>query len=96
MKTAVKATDCNLRARKCKFLSLEPLGLNLFRKKMNTCGHPDRPHYAKSMCNQCYHRHGRTKKPWKCNHERLYAHGLCQNCYINAYNKVLNFSLNII
>jgi len=39
------------------------------------------------MCNQCYHKHGRTKKPWKCNHEKLYAHGLCQNCYINAYNK---------
>jgi len=39
------------------------------------------------MCNQCYHKHGRTKKPWRCNHEKLYAHGLCQNCYINAYNK---------
>jgi len=56
-------------------------------KKTNTCGHPERSHYAKNMCNQCYHKHGRTKKPWKCNHEKLYAHGLCQNCYINAYNK---------
>jgi len=40
------------------------------------------------MCNQCYHKHGRTKKPWNCHHEKLYAHGLCQNCYINAYNQV--------
>jgi len=56
-------------------------------RKTNTCGHPERAHYAKNMCNQCYHKHGRTKKPWKCNHEKLYAHGLCQNCYINAYNK---------
>jgi len=56
-------------------------------KKTNTCGHPERAHYAKNMCNQCYHKHGRTKKPWKCSHEKLYAHGLCQNCYINAYNK---------
>jgi len=56
-------------------------------KKTNTCGHPERAHYAKNMCNQCYHKHGRTKKPWKCSHDKLYAHGLCQNCYINAYNK---------
>jgi hypothetical protein len=56
-------------------------------KKANSCGHPERSHYAKNMCNQCYHKHGRTKKPWRCSHEKLYAHGLCQNCYINAYNK---------
>jgi len=59
-------------------------------KKVNVCGHPERPHYAKNLCNQCYHKFGRTKKPWKCNHEKLYAHGLCQNCYINAYNKKRN------
>jgi len=62
-------------------------------KKSNICGHPERPHYAKNMCNQCYHKLGRTKKPWKCNHEKLYAHGLCQNCYINAYNKKRNEKL---
>jgi hypothetical protein len=56
-------------------------------RKINLCGHPERPHYAKNMCNQCYHKYGRTKKPWRCSHDRLYAHGLCQNCYINAYNK---------
>lgn len=45
------------------------------------------------MCNQCYRKHGRTKKAWKCKHEKLYAHGLCQNCYINAYNQVIILSL---
>lgn len=39
------------------------------------------------MCNNCYHKYGRTKKPWNCNHEKLYAGGMCQNCYINNYNK---------
>lgn len=40
------------------------------------------------MCNNCYHKNGRTKKPWKCIHDKLYANGLCQNCYINKYNKM--------
>lgn len=39
------------------------------------------------MCNNCYHRYGRTKKPWNCPHEKLYAGGMCQNCYINNYNR---------
>jgi len=59
-------------------------------KKTNMCGHPERGHYAKNMCNPCYHKYGRTKKPWRCSHDKLYAHGLCQNCYINAYNKKRN------
>ena len=58
-----------------------------FRKKINRCGHEDKQHYAKGMCNNCYHRHGRTKKPWNCPHEKLYAAGMCQNCYINNYNR---------
>lgn len=56
-------------------------------KKMNTCGHNDKEHYAKGMCSNCYHKYGRNKKPWNCPHEKLYACGLCQNCYINKYNK---------
>jgi hypothetical protein len=28
-----------------------------------------------------------VKKPWRCGHEKLYAAGMCQNCYINDYNK---------
>jgi len=55
-------------------------------KKANTCGHSDKPHYAKNLCSNCYHKYGRTKKPWKCNHDKLYAHGYCQNCYAHCYN----------
>lgn len=51
------------------------------------CGHDDKAHYAKGMCNNCYHKYGRTKKPWNCPHEKLYAGGMCQNCYINMYNR---------
>ena len=40
---------------------------------MNTCGHPEKEHYAKGMCNNCYHRVGRNKAPWLCNHSKLYA-----------------------
>ena len=40
------------------------------------------------MCNYCYHKYGRRKKPWNCIHDKLYAHGLCQNCYIIYYNQV--------
>eukprot|EP00331_Platyophrya_macrostoma_P032776 CAMPEP_0176434394 /NCGR_PEP_ID=MMETSP0127-20121128/16652_1 /TAXON_ID=938130 /ORGANISM="Platyophrya macrostoma, Strain WH" /LENGTH=166 /DNA_ID=CAMNT_0017817125 /DNA_START=247 /DNA_END=747 /DNA_ORIENTATION=+ len=58
-------------------------------KKQNTCGHTDKPHYARGLCNNCYHRHGRTKKPWLCNHEKLYAHGLCQKCYKKANRRSL-------
>ena len=57
-----------------------------FRKK-TSCGHDDRPHYAKGLCSNCYHRFGRVKKPWRCPHEKLYAAGMCQNCYINDYNR---------
>lgn len=39
------------------------------------------------MCNNCYHKYGRTKKPWNCHHDKLYAAGMCQNCYINNYNR---------
>ena len=44
--------------------------------------------FDQNLCNNCYHKYGRTKKPWNCVHEKLYAHGLCQNCYINKYNQV--------
>jgi hypothetical protein len=57
------------------------------KKKHNTCGHPDKPHYARNYCYNCYHRKGRNKKPWNCEHDVLYAQGLCQLCYINDYNK---------
>jgi hypothetical protein len=56
-------------------------------KKVNECGHPEKDHYAKGLCNNCYHKFGRNKKPWLCSHDRLYAGGMCQNCYVNNYNR---------
>ena len=66
--------------RKCIFIHYN-------RKKLVKCGHDDKAHYAKGLCNNCYHKYGRTKKPWNCPHDKLYAGGMCQNCYINMYNK---------
>jgi hypothetical protein len=56
-------------------------------KKTNTCGHNDQDHYAKNKCYDCYHKYGRTKKPWKCSHEILYAKGYCHLCYIELLNR---------
>lgn len=62
----------------------------LFKKnskpKELVCGHPWREHYAKGLCGSCYLRYGRTKKPWNCSHDKLYALGLCQKCYAAKYN----------
>lgn len=62
------------------------------RKRMNVfrCPHTDRKHYAKNMCNNCYHKQGRNKKATKCPHRERqnYAKGKCQNCYLNDYHKV--------
>lgn len=62
------------------------------RKRMNVfrCPHTDRKHYAKNMCNNCYHKLGRNKKATKCPHgdRQNYAKGKCQNCYLNDYHKV--------
>ncbi len=64
-------------------------------KKENTCPHTEKRHYAKNMCNACYHRNGRVKKAWLCAHSTKihYARGKCRNCYLNTYHKVeyINF-----
>jgi hypothetical protein len=41
------------------------------------------------MCNHCYHRFGRDRMATACEHltRKMYAKGMCQNCYINGYNK---------
>jgi len=62
------------------------------RKRMNIhkCPHADRKHYAKNMCNNCYHKLGRNKLATKCPHKdrQNYAKGKWQNCYLNDYHKV--------
>jgi hypothetical protein len=37
-------------------------------KKVTACPHKDRKHYAKNMCNNCYHRQGRNRLAWDCDH----------------------------
>lgn len=49
------------------------------------------------MCSNCYHKYGRTKKPWICGHEKLYA---CKNTsfilfFQKDYVKIV-ISINII
>jgi hypothetical protein len=36
-------------------------GIKCQKKKSNACGHPEKPHYAKEMCNGCYQRHRREE-----------------------------------
>mmetsp|Transcript_3481 Transcript_3481/g.3227 ORF Transcript_3481/g.3227 Transcript_3481/m.3227 type:complete len:137 (+) Transcript_3481:39-449(+) len=73
------------------------------RKRITACPHVNKRHYAKNMCNNCYHRVGRQKKAWACPHEerQLYAKGMCQFCYLQSYHKgrscgiIKNESFNI-
>lgn len=53
------------------------------------CPHTNLKHFAKGMCNHCYHRYGRKSMVTNCEHKdrRNYAKGKCQNCYINEYNR---------
>lgn len=64
---------------------------SLKRKTMEImkCPHKHQKHYAKGMCNHCYHKYGRNSYATECAHtDRLvYAKGKCQNCYLNDYNK---------
>lgn len=57
-------------------------------KKVTACPHFLRKHYAKNMCNNCYHKLGRDKTAWECEHtnRKHYAKGLCQMCYLKNYN----------
>jgi hypothetical protein len=58
-------------------------------KEIILCPHVDRKHYAKNMCNNCYHKQGRKKKAWACPHTDAfhYAKGKCQTCYISNYHR---------
>jgi hypothetical protein len=61
-------------------------------RKNTACPHFYRKHYAKNMCNNCYHRLGRDKNAWNCEHSdrKHYAKGFCQNCYLKHYNEHKN------
>jgi hypothetical protein len=42
------------------------------------------------MCAKCYHKNGRTKLSYACQHmdRPMYARGMCQVCYLHNYHKV--------
>jgi hypothetical protein len=72
----------------------EPLDLVSEKGKRNkktnsVCEHYDRKHYAKNMCNNCYHRYGRYQNAYSCPHKdrKLYAKGKCQFCYLSNYHR---------
>lgn len=57
---------------------------------VNECGHPERPHRAKKMCNACYRaswelqqRIRLTPRAWNCEHvsDAHHSRGLCHKCY---------------
>ena len=58
------------------------------KREITRCPHTTMPHYAKGMCNHCYHLYGRKSLATKCAHKdrMTYAKDMCQNCYFNAYN----------
>ena len=59
--------------------------------KVTNCKHTVAPHYAKGMCNHCYHLFGRKSagNAKACAHTDRpnYCKGMCINCYIKGYNK---------
>ena len=61
---------------------------NRKKRQVTDCPHTDKDHYAKGMCNQCYHILGRSHKATLCEHTELlaYAKGKCQKCYFIEYN----------
>lgn len=56
---------------------------NRRRGVITNCHHTGAKHYAKGMCDQCYHLHGRNKRADRCEHtdKCSYARGMCVNCY---------------
>lgn len=50
------------------------------------------------MCYLCYHKKGRTKLAFGCEHksEVHYSKGLCQACYISQYAEVYNKLLLLV
>ena len=53
------------------------------KKLVTNCPHTEAKHYAKGMCNYCYHTKGRKKLATNCEHKNKsdYARGLCHTCY---------------
>ena len=50
---------------------------------ITNCKHVQAKHYARGMCNYCYHVYGRDRMATKCIHtnDLDYAKGMCHSCY---------------
>ena len=58
------------------------------QKGITACKHTNKRHYAKGMCNACYHIKGRSNGlATNCKHlnQKNYAKGMCINCYHDIY-----------
>lgn len=58
-------------------------------RRVLTCDHPERKHYAKGLCKACYSRESRKAKvvyATECPHpdRRVWARGLCSSCWREA------------
>ncbi|CAG9335726.1 unnamed protein product [Blepharisma stoltei] len=71
-------------------IPLKSISKKRSRKRITACPHVNKRYYARSMCNNCYHKIGRQKKAWNCQHtdRQLYAKGLCQKCYLQDYHSL--------
>ena len=60
---------------------------NRKKREITDCPHTYKEHYAKGMCNLCYHIHGRKHMASHCEHTNLksYAKGKCIKCYFTDY-----------
>mmetsp|Transcript_1874 Transcript_1874/g.1966 ORF Transcript_1874/g.1966 Transcript_1874/m.1966 type:complete len:303 (+) Transcript_1874:36-944(+) len=52
------------------------------------CGHPWKNHHAKGLCKNCYETYGKTRRPWKCEHQAHFAKGYCKKCYLKLRQKI--------
>jgi hypothetical protein len=75
--------------RSYKYKVLTPFKRRSKPRAVTNCEHKDARHYAKGMCNHCYHRYGRSRVPTLCQHYNMsyYAKGYCLNCYANIYSR---------
>ena len=60
--------------------------------QITNCKHINAKHYAKGMCNYCYHVYGRNKKANNCPHQNklVYAKGMCHRCYNSSLKHQTN------
>ena len=86
IKEEIKESDKKLATKNSVQVNIVPINSVVRQKYRGTCTdcpHPERKHYAKGMCNYCYHTYGRTKLATACKHfdRKSYAKSMCHSCY---------------